>query len=71
MDAQNIDKSVLKSIIREIIKEDISLFKETIKEILVENQIIVSKEQKDRRERLEKLIDDDFRKYDEVFKALA
>lgn len=71
MDAKNIDKSVLKAIIREIIKEDISLFKDTIKEILVENQIIVSNEQKERRERLEKLIDDDFKKYDEVFKALA
>lgn len=71
MDAQNIDKSVLKSIIREIIKEDISLFKDTIKEILLENQIIVSNEQKERRERLEKLINDDFKKYDDVFKALA
>ena len=71
MDIQNIDKSVLKTIIREIIKEDISLFKDTIKEILLENQIIVSTEQKERREKLEKLIDDDFKKYDEVFKALA
>jgi len=71
MDVKNIDKSVLKAIIREIIKEDISLFKDTIKEILVENQIIVSSEQKERRERLEKLINDDFKKYDEVFKALA
>lgn len=71
MDVKNIDKSVLKSVIKEIILEDISLFKDVLKEILVENQIIVSNEQQERRERLEKLIDDDFKKYDEVFKALA
>lgn len=71
MDAKNIDKTVLKSIIREILLENKSLFKETIKEILIENQIIVSNEQKERRERLEKMIDNDFEKYDDVFKALA
>lgn len=71
MNIDNIDKSVLKSIIREIIREDIDLFKETIKEILVENKVISSNEQQERRARLEKLIDDDFEEYDEVFKALA
>lgn len=71
MDVKNIDKNLLKEIIKEIIKEDISLFKETIKEILVEHKVIVSEQQAERRKRLEKLIDDDFKKYDEVFKALA
>jgi len=71
MDLKNIDKRLLKSIIKEIIKEDISIFKETIKEILVENKVIVSEAQAERRKRLEKLIDDDFKQYDEVFKALA
>lgn len=57
--------------IKEILKEDIGLFKEVIKEILVEHQVIANNEQDKRRKQLEKLIDSDFDKYDEVFKALA
>ncbi len=51
--------------------EDMDLFKETIKEILAEHQIITTEDQAERRKKLEKMIDDDFDKYDEVFKALA
>ena len=71
MDIKKSDKILLKSIIKEILKEDISLFKDTIKEILVENQIIVSNEQREKRNRIEQLIEDDFKQYDAVFKALA
>jgi uncharacterized membrane protein len=65
------DRAVLKSIIKEMMQEDKSSFKEMLKEILVENQIIVSDEQAERRKRLESIIEDDFKKYDEVFRALA
>lgn len=71
MDLGKIDRTALKALIKEILKEDINLFKDVIKEILIENQVIVSKEQEERRKRLEKMIADDFDKYDEVFKALA
>jgi len=71
MNLGKIDKAILKSIIKEILTEDVSLFKEVIKEILEENQVISTKEQSGKRNRLEQLIDKDFDKYDEVFKALA
>lgn len=66
-----IDRAELKIIIKEIMKEDLSFFKETIKEILLENQIIVSEEQAERRKKLEQMINEDFEQYDDVFKALA
>ncbi len=71
MNMEHIDRMELKTIIREILKEDISLFKDVIREILAENQIITTTEQAERRKKLERLIDEDFDKYDEVFKALA
>lgn len=71
MDLGKIDKSVLKTLIKEILKEDIAIFKDVIKEILVENQVITSKDQENRRKRLELMIDQDFDKYNDVFKALA
>jgi len=71
MDVSNLDRNQLKSIIREILKEDIGLFKDIIKEILIDNQVITTDEQQQRRARLEKLIDEDFDKYDDVFKSLA
>lgn len=71
MDFGKVDKVVLKSIIREILKEDVNLFKDIIKEILVENQVISDENQATRRAKLEKMISDDFDKYDDTFKALA
>ncbi len=71
MDLEKVDKAILKAVIKEMLLEDISIFKGVIKEILAENQVIISKEQENRRKRLEMLIDEDFDNYDEVFKALV
>jgi hypothetical protein len=71
MNLENIDRAELKSLIKEVLQEDITLFKDVIEEILLENQVIVSKEQAERRQKLEKMIHEDFEKYDDVFKALA
>jgi len=71
MDLNNVDKLTLKAIVKEILLEDSSIFKDIIKEILTENQVITSTEQESRRKKLEKFIDEGFDKYDEVFKALA
>jgi len=71
MNLENIKKEELKILIKEIIKEDRNFFKEIIKEILIENQVIVSDEQAARRKKLEAMINEDFDKYNDVFKALA
>lgn len=65
------DREVLKSVLEEMLQEKNSLLKEVIKEILVENQVIVSDKQAERRKQLKAIIEDDFEKYDEVFRALA
>ena len=66
-----IDKSQLKSAIKEILTEDPSLFKSVVREILMDHQVIVSEVQAERRAKLEKMIDEDFDQYDDVFKSLA
>ena len=71
MDLGKVDKITLKSIIREILKEDVNIFKDIVKEILIENQVLTPKNQTTRREMLEKMISEDFDKYDDTFKALA
>ena len=45
--------------------------KNTSKEVVQEDKGLLKKTQQQRQERLEKLIEDDFKKYDAVFKALA
>ena len=67
-----LDKAIIKSIIKEILLEDTTMFKDIIKEVLVENQVIVKNASTEKRnERIEKMISDDFDKYDETFKTLA
>lgn len=69
--ALNVDKAMVKEVIREMFQEDRTLFKSIIKEILIENQVIISDEQAERHMRLEAIVEEDFQKYDEVFRALA
>lgn len=71
MQKQDIDKTQLKSVVREILTEEPTLFKSVVREILIDHQIIVSEDQRERRARIEKMIDEDFDQYDEVFKSLA
>ena len=71
MEKQDIDKAQLKAIIKEVLAEDPALVKSVIKEVLLENQIIVSDEQGERRASIEKMINEDFDQYGEVFKSLA
>lgn len=71
MNIQEVDKAVLKSTIKEILIEDTSIFKEIIREILIENKVIGEDAESQRQQKIEALIDADFDKYDDVFKALA
>ena len=66
-----LDRNERKSVVKEILLEDINLLKEVVEEIMLEKQTMISVEQKKRQQKLEKLINADFDKYDEVFKALA
>lgn len=63
-----VDKTTLKAAIKEILLEDKTILKEVLQEIFVESRTETKEE---RLKRMEKLIDEDFDKYDEVFKALA
>lgn len=67
----HIDREVVKDVIKEILREDPQVLKEVVKEILIENQVIISEEQEIRRARIKELIEEDFDKYDSVFKDLA
>jgi len=71
MELGKLDRATLKSVLKKILKEDINLFKEVLKEILAENQVISSENQADRRKKIESIINDDFTRYEDVFKALA
>lgn len=71
MELNAIDKAQLKAVLRELITEDMYLFKAVIKEILIDEKIILPAENFSRRERVEKLIEDDFNRFDDVFNALA
>ena len=66
-----LDRETIKGIVKEILLEDTNLFKELVREILVENQVIITEGQATRRERIEQLVEQDFDKYDSVFKDLA
>lgn len=71
MHKPDIDKAQLKSAIKEVLAEDPALFKSVVREILMDHQVIVSEDQRERRARVEKMIDEDFDQYDKVFKSLT
>jgi hypothetical protein len=71
MDLNTLDRKSLKAIIREVMEEDISLFKRVIKEILIDEKILLPSEDSSREERVKQLIDNNFDQYEDVFKALA
>lgn len=66
MNIQNVDRSLLKSVLIEILKEQPHLLKTVVKEIIQEKSDDELEEQE-----LIKMIDQDFDKYDDVFRALA
>lgn len=71
MNIENIEKETLKKVITEFLFENPAYFKKIIEEILLENNFNTPEEKTHKRKILEKMIDEDFEKYDEVFKSLA
>ncbi|MFT6320119.1 MAG: hypothetical protein ACJAT4_001041 [Granulosicoccus sp.] len=69
MNIQNVDRSLLKSVLIEILKEQPHLLKSVVQEIIKDKSIKNNDDLND--EELMKMIDKDFDKYDDVFRALA
>ena len=70
MDTQ-FDRSTLKLIVREILIEEPELLNSLIDEVIRENYLKREEEDVSREDRLTQMINDDFAKYDTVFKDLA
>jgi hypothetical protein len=69
-----IERNLLKSVLMELLQENRMLFKELFTEILIEKGILKPGNQRhemNREEKITLLIDEDFKKYEVVFKALA
>lgn len=65
------DRDLLKSIVLEVLREEPAMLKALVREVLIENNIVVSTEQAENRKEIEKLILEDFEEIGEVYKALA
>jgi len=64
-------KEDLKNLIKSVLKEDKSLLKEVITEILIENKVLDQDDNNDRQSKINRLIQSHFDTYDDVFKKLA
>jgi BMFP domain-containing protein YqiC len=67
METGSIDRNQLKDILKEILDENPDYVKKVLTEIIEEKRTQVE----NRMSSIEKLIQEDFDKYDDVFKALA
>jgi hypothetical protein len=65
------DREMLKSIVLEVLKDEPALLKAIVKEILIENNVVVSTDQAARRKEIEAFIQADFEEIGDVYKALA
>ena len=70
MKASEIDKAVLKELIKEVLREDISLFKTALKELIAEEKEEASSKE-DRFSKIKSLIQEDFDEIKDVYEALA
>lgn len=67
METSNIDRDQLKNVLKEILEENPNYFKKILAEILEEKK----SRSEDRTAKIRGFIEEDFDKYDDVFKALA
>jgi hypothetical protein len=72
MTAATLDnRELVKSVILEVLRQDPTLLKSVVKEVLMENNIVVSAEQAENRKEIEKMILEDFEEIGDVYKSLA
>ena len=69
--AQEFSKETLKTALQELVQEDPTFFLDLLKKAFDENKVLGDVDKADRRKRIEALVQADFEKYGEVFKALA
>ncbi len=66
-----IDEKTFKKVLYELMVEQPDYFKNLLRQIINEKKEALSDEKTERRKRLEKIIDENFAEYDDVFRALA
>ena len=72
MGIDTINKEMLKAALKELIQEDPSILTSSLRELIHESTTSASTETAEqRRDRIQSLIQKDFDKYDDVFRALA
>ena len=71
MNSNSIDREELKSVLTEVLAENPSFFKSILTEILEEHKVIETKENSERASKIRKMIQEDFDRYDQIFKSLA
>jgi|GEM_PF-6780430 len=71
MDLGKVDKELLKSSIKDILKENPDLLKEVIKELLVETEGLTTPSKTERLKMLEEKISKDFDLFNDTYNALA
>lgn len=71
LDLENIDRSALKNLIKEILRENPELIRPLINDVLVENDLISLPDSEPRTKRFEMKLDDDLESFGDVFKAIA
>lgn len=66
-----IDEKTFKKVLYELMVEQPDYFKNLFRQIINEKAESISDEKSDRHKELEKIIDEDFARFDDVFRALA
>ena len=66
-----IDEKTFKKVLYELMIEQPDYFKNLLRQIINEKTQAVSDEKTERQKRLEKIIENNFAEYDDVFRALA
>jgi hypothetical protein len=72
MPITNLKENRLKALFEQILQEDEALFYRLVDEVTKKKQSTqIQETPKERRQRIEKMIDEDFDRFDDVFRALA
>jgi hypothetical protein len=71
VDPTNLDKDTLKSLIKEVLKEEPQLLKSLISQVLIENDLLPLPDSEPRTKRFNMNLDDDLEGLGDIFKAIA
>jgi hypothetical protein len=71
VDLTNLDKDTLKSLIKEVLKEEPQLLKSLISQVLIEHDLIPLPDSEPRTKRFNMNLDDDLEGFGDIFKAIA